>query len=119
MDNLLKAYKSYDIENDSDAYGRSLVDRVYRKYGTFEIEEIIEQQKNLDKWKAIAFKKFPPLLPREIILVTEVKERLKKLKQAGYEIKPKYHQLKKKEIWAYFREIKKNITHKLNSPIFG
>ena len=119
MDRLLEKYENYDIENDSEAYGRSLAERCLKKYGTFNIEGIIKEQRNREKWKAIAFRKFPPLLPGETILVREIKERLTELKKAGYNIKSGYSRLKKKEAKAYFKGIKRNISSPPNNPVFG
>ena len=119
MDKLLEECENYDIENDSEAYGRSLAERCFQTYGTFKIKDIIEEQKNWEKWRTIAFKKFPVLLPRETILVKEIKERLTELKRAGYNIKPGYSQLKKEEEWSYFKEIKKEISSHLNNLVFG
>ena len=117
MDELLQECESYDIENDSEAYGRSLADRCFQTYGTFKIKDIIERQRNWEKWKAIAFREFPVLLPGETILVREIRERFAELKKTGYNIKSGYSRLKKKEAWAYFRKIKGEINHNLNNPV--
>ncbi len=120
MDKLLEQCESYESDNDpAGNQGRSLADRVYRKYGTFKIKDIIERQRNWEKWEAIAFRRFPLLLSGETILVREIKQRLTELKKTGYDIESSYSRLKKKEAWAYFKSIKKNIRTHLNNPVLG
>ena len=119
MDRLLEECESYDIENDTEAYGRSLAERCFQKYGTFKIKDIIQEQRKWKRLKSIAFKEFAPLLVGETILTREIKTRLRELKHAGYEIESGYSKLKKKHAWAYFRKIKRDISAHLNNPAFG
>ena len=120
MDTLLEICESYHPDNDPTGdQGINLADRVYRKYGTFKIKDIIQRQQNWEKWEAIAFRRFPLLLSGETILVREIRERLTQLKKAGYDIESGYSRLRKKETWAYFRRIKKDIRARLNNSNFG
>ena len=120
MDTLLEICESYHSDNDpTGSQGISLADRVYRKYGTFKIKDIIERQRNWEKWGTIAFRRFPLLLSGETILVREIRERLTELKKTGYDIESGYSRLKKKEAWAYFKRIKKDIRIHLNNPVLG
>ena len=118
MDKLLEDHQNYDAEKDpSGAYGRSLVDSVFQKYGRYDVNNIIKEEKEKEQWKEwreIAFRRFPPLLPGDTILVRELKARFKELREAGYDVKS-YSKLTKSESWDYFREIKKNINSKLFS----
>ncbi len=114
MNKLLEECVDYDFDEDiqesGGAYGGVLAERVYQRYGRFDTKKIIEEQAQLDVWKKIAFRKFPPLLPGETILVREIKARLSELKKAGYDVKSGYSKLRKKDTWDYFREIKRDIS---------
>ena len=129
MDGLLELVKMYDLEEDiapseirnkvAGSDGMGLANRCFQTYGTFNIKGIIERQRNWEKWETIAFRRFPSLLPGETILAREVRQRLTGLKKAGYDIQSGYSRLKKKEAWAYFRGIKKDIRTHLNNPVLG
>lgn len=112
MDNLLLDCKEYDPDKDfSGAVGMDLAQRVYQKTGGFDVKDLeeIERFKMLEK---IAFRKFPPLLPGETILVRELKQRFKELKKAGYDIEP-YSRLTKEESWNYLAKIKRDIASRV------
>ena len=111
MNELLEECESYNPDEDqSGTIGMRLAERVYRRYGRFDTKKIMEEQAQWDVWKKIAFRKFPPLLPRETILVREIKARLNELKKEGYDVKTGYSKLRKKDAWDYFREIRKDIS---------
>jgi hypothetical protein len=113
MDKLLEQCESYHVENDPTGdQGRSLADRCFQTYGTFNIKDIIERQQSWEKWRAIAFRRFSLLLSGETILVREIRERLTELKKSGYDIQSGYSRLKKKEAWAYLRRIQRKLSLK-------
>jgi hypothetical protein len=114
MDKLLEEYTAYNPEEDfTMALGRSLADRCYKRYGTLRINDIIEEQKKWDMWDKIALRDFAFLGPGERITVKEVKERLSELKKVQYPVDSNYRSLGKKAVWAYFRQVKRDIrTHK-------
>ncbi len=106
MDTLLEQCEKYNADEDpSGAIGRALEERFYQRTGSFHTLDT----EQLELWKEIAFRKFPPLLGGETILVREFKQRFSELRKAGYDIKP-YSKLTKKEARNYLREIKRDIT---------
>lgn len=122
MDTLLEECEDYDIDKDVEVveenspggdYGVSLASRVYRRYETLSLKKAAEEREEQAKrnlWREIAFRKFPPLLPGETILVGEIRERFRGLKKAGYDIKLGYSRLNKKASFGYFRKIRKDIS---------
>ena len=107
MDKLKEEYENYNPDEDTTgAMGMKIADRIYQKYGRFNIKN--QEKKNL--WKKIAFRKFPPLLSGETILSRELKERFRELKEAGYEIKKSYSNFNKNESWEYLKKIRKDIS---------
>jgi len=113
MDRLLERYMDFVNQNEEDRVepiGRDIVNRIIEKYDTTNIKPIIKKQTQWNIWREIALRRFPPLLLGETILVKEIKERLGELKKAGYNINSGYSKLRKKDVWDYFRKIRKDIS---------
>jgi hypothetical protein len=111
MDSLVEQCRNYPVvdKDPSGAIGMSLAQRVYQKTGGFDVSGLSEKNNQCKIWKEIVFRKFPPLLSGETILVSEFKQRFKELKEAGYDIKP-YSRLTKREARDYFRKIRRDFS---------
>jgi len=59
----------------------------------------------------VALTRFPELNKGESIAVREIKDRLRIIRNAGYEVKP-YSRMDKEEAWAYLMGIRKDIREK-------
>lgn len=121
MDRLLEEYMDFinqDEEDRVESAGRNIVDRIIQKYGTTNIRPIIEEQKNWETWKKIAFRRFPLLLVRESITLKEIRMRLGELKRANYPVESGYCKLKEKDSWDCLKKIRRDIKIHLRGNNF-
>ena len=115
MSNLSEKYKNYDREQDPNgAQGIGLANAVAREYGPINVP-----REQWEKWKTIAFRKFPPLGSGDKLTRKDAIVRLRELGQEGYEIVSGYSRLKRNDAWAYLRGIKRNIHAHLENLTFG
>lgn len=68
----------------------------------------IEDCQKYSKLAWIALKRFPELEPRDSIGVSEIRNRLRQLKDSGYEVKG-YNTMNKDALWKYWMSVKQDI----------
>ena len=103
-------YWTYDPEKDpTGEIGHALAEARYNELGR-NLNNLYEAS-IWPEITRIALKRFPELEKGEHILDSEVRNRLKMLREAGYPIK-NYGKMNSREIWDYLREVRSDIARK-------
>jgi len=115
-DYLERAIRNYnpdeDVKKSGGAYGMRLADMMFARG----IKRFSKPDSNLETIARIALTRFPELQKGETIYDREISERLREIRQTGYNVPP-YSHLSKDKKWKLLRGIQGEIEAKAREQI--